>query len=806
MTEFARHVRREASSDAWAVGRFELKERIQGWAERAGTRVTSLAARFDGPGRVLGPYVGPALIVVATLAVLRHYAFQPRVESGDMATYWLPLDCFMGRALKSGHIPGWDPFAMSGMPFAPDPQAGWMSLPAMAFFWLLGCGAAIRWLLVALTAATGLGLYWFLRGEGVSRLVATIGGVVLAVTVASSAMPPTYRFPGAIAFTVLLLGATGRFVRASNTLARVGWLLVAALCFGQLAAAYLGLGTIIGIGTLLAYLGVTLVPRIRSGQWTIGRAMVALAALGGVSIVVNAAYLLPRLVYTPRTSVGLGYLRLTEIARAAVGKAPPYPGPATGATWPLNLSLVPGRYMGGVLILVFAGLWSSRRRLAWAFAGVGLLCYLASLQVVVDHVPRAIWSVGVVDQYLHRPHRATFGVFIPAAVLSALGVEAWQRTSSLRTRLSMLAPGIVVWAILPLVLRAPPRRLAFFIFGAAAALVLLAIGRRVPVAALALAPILAAELVASNLFVRQVLTFEPVSRIIRPLPYPRVDVGDYLTATPIARDLRESDRGRYLTIGRSKQFDALQTNQGILYGIESTGGYLSVQLARYWLFIRQLSDVVQGRQYAFFEHPPPVVLDLLQVNWLVVPKGQLTQLEEVGTTVLEDHGFVLVRRSVTVPRASAILDWRVVGSQDEARKAVAAEGFDPERTAILEADPGVAPAGAGTGATVTYTALGPQAARVEVDATAPAIVLIRNVYDPNWHALLDGKQVPLLAVDSVVQGVAVTPGRHTIELRYDDPTIGIGMLVSGVSLVALGVVLLILWRRRSGDRKEMLVR
>jgi hypothetical protein len=56
-------------------------------------------------------------------------------------------------------------------------------------------------------------------------------------------------------------------------------------------------------------------------------------------------------------------------------------------------------------------------------------------------------------------------------------------------------------------------------------------------------------------------------------------------------------------------------------------------------------------------------------------------------------------------------------------------------------------------------------------------------------------------VDSLVQGVAVPPGRHTIELRYDDPTIGLGLLASGISLAVLGVLFLSFRRRERHSPK-----
>jgi hypothetical protein len=722
------------------------------------------------------------------------------MDSSDMTNYWLPLHCFMGSTLRGGHIPGWNPFAMGGMPFAPDPQAGWMSLPAMAFFTALPCGVAIRWLMIALTASTGLAMYWFLRGEGARRLVAAVGGLVLVIAVAGSGMATTFRFPGAITFTVLTLGAMGRMLRATRWSRPLLWLAIAAVCFGQLAASFLGLGLIVGAITLVAYLAATIVPRIRSGEWSTRVVVLLLAAAAAAFVLVNLAYLLPRLAYASRINLSLGYGGLTDVTREDLGRAPPFPGFGTAVTWPLNLALVPGRYLGGVLVLAFAGFWSKRKPLVWAFAAVGALCYLASLQVVVDHVPHSIWGLNVVDQYLHRPFRMVFGVFVPVAVLVALGLEAWLQARSGRTRIAMLAPGLLVWFVAPLVLGAPIRRELVWVAGVTAAVGLMVIARRRPPIAMAIAPILAVELMASALFVRPVFTFEPVSRLLHPVPYPTVGVDEYLTPTPIAEALRGVD-GRYLSLGVRWDRRALSTNQGMLYGIDSTQGYLSVQLLRYWLFVRAVSDTPQSRQYAFFRHPPPALLDLLRVNALVVPEGPLLRGVEPASKLLASDGeWRLYLRPTSVPLASAIFNWTVVGSAEDALRTATAEGFDVSRTAVLEQDPGIRAASqSNPTASVTGRDLGPQAAQIEVDVSAPAVILVRNVFDPTWHVTVDGRPAPLLAVDSVVQGVAVPAGRHTIDLRYDDPTVGLGMAVSLVTLVVLVGAIIVLRRRERGS-------
>ena len=110
---------------------------------------------------------------------------------------------------------------------------------------------------------------------------------------------------------------------------------------------------------------------------------------------------------------------------------------------------------------------------------------------------------------------------------------------------------------------------------------------------------------------------------------------------------------------------------------------------------------------------------------------------------------------------------------------------------------GTPPAASGSGGSVRYVADGPQAARVEVDAPAPAILLIRTVYDPGWTARVDGRVVPVLPADSLIQAVPVPAGRHIVELAYRDPSIGLGLLGSAVSIATiLGAALFIRKRRR----------
>ena len=136
-------------------------------------------------GAALG---GPALISATILIALRQFVFSGMVSTQhpDLLSQWLPVHCFLGRSLAAGNIPEWNPFVMGGAPFAADPQSGWMNLPAMALYSNLPCGSALVWYIAVLPIIGGLGLYAWLRTEGLSRVAATTGGLALGLGVATS--------------------------------------------------------------------------------------------------------------------------------------------------------------------------------------------------------------------------------------------------------------------------------------------------------------------------------------------------------------------------------------------------------------------------------------------------------------------------------------------------------------------------------------------------------------------------------------------------------------------------------------------
>ncbi|HEY3209471.1 MAG TPA: YfhO family protein [Actinomycetota bacterium] len=779
-----------------------------------GTRPSARQNPIAGTARAAA---GPALIVAGVIVVLQGFLFQSRISSQhpDVLGFWLPTYCFLGKSLAAGHLPAWNPYVMGGVPFAADPQSGWLYAPAMLLFSTVSCGAAIRLLIAFQPALGGLALYGFFRSEKLSRPAATVGGLALALGLAASRLVLFLPFPSAFAWTAVLLWLCSATLNARTWPGRIGWALLAALAWGQLAAAYFSHGLILGTAAVAFYVGAKAWSGARAGTRR-GRGSLVLAGLLALTFIgVNLAFLLPRLAYVPETSYG------------RVVSGPAQLGPAPSPLWPLKLATSPGGYLGmATLVLALAAPWSRRHRpLAIAFGAFGILSYALGVDRVAPTLARAVEGVPVLDFYAHFPGRFSLGLFLAIPVLAAIGLDAWVEPRPPRERARMVAPGVLLFLVLPAVLGAGWLRLLVPALGAVAgAVALVGVARRKAPAAL-VPGLLAVELAAGGLLGQTSgplgadrayaddLFGATTTNWFVPLARPDVDVHAYLRPGPIAKDLQgspsryisldpaeASSRG-YLTLQDSRSWGLMANQRAMLFRLQDGQGYNPVQLDRYWTYVRAVTDRPLAYNASFFDRPSATTLDLLQVGQMVAPADANAAAPSLplgsppasGWIALgRENGWTLYGAPDVPPRASVLTSWRVVHDSLASLRVVTARDFDPSRMVVLEQEPGLGSAGAGSGgvARAEYRAEGPQFAMVSVDAPSAAVVLVRTPYARNWHARVDGRDVRILPADHLLQGVPVSAGSHEITLKYDDPWIGYGLAGSVIfgALMALAVL------------------
>jgi hypothetical protein len=759
---------------------------------------------------------GPALIVACILIVMRGFVVGAMVSSQhvDILPMWTPTFSFLGRSLASGHIPAWNPYVMGGVPFAADPQSGWTYLPAMLLFSVFSTDVAIRWFIVLQPVLAGLGIYWFLRAERLEPAASTVGGLSLGLVIAHSVIALGLPFAATMAWTAMLLASAAHLVHARGWPGRLGWAIVTALCWGQLANAHLSNGLVMGSVALASYLSAALFRAVRKGAMS-GRERIEVGVLTLVALpLVNLAVLLPRLAYLPSTTIGAGYNKLDAWGTALTGVSTRggVVGLAAGPAWPAGLAMPPGPYLGVLAILLSLAWWTSPRYrwLGAPIAGFGSLFYLLSLNGIARALAPLISNTAWGQFYLHEPYRFTYATIFALCVLAGLGADSLLRATSLRASLQMLAPGAALWIIM-WAIATPKREDGLIVVGIAASVVCIAKLRHVPVLRWGFPAIVAFEMTAAGL-IGQGRAYVSDGQ---PLRTPTVDAAAYVRPGPISEYLaaRGGGGGRYVPfLPRLGQygFEGLQgpvywgllaNQRSMIFSLPDVDGYNPTQSVRYWTFVRALDPKPMHYNAAFLSNPPPIVIDLLAIHWVITsgkPPAWATDDSSASPSspVRVDGPWSLYAIPGAAPAVSVVDRWTTVATPAAALSAVRAVGFDPGRTAVLERDPGLSmSSGTGSGSASLITE-GTGAATIDATTPVSGLLVIRIPYQGHWHAWIDGRPTPVIPADYLDMAVAIPAGHHTVRIAYSDPTIGYGIAGSAVSILALvsGSILL---RRRT---------
>jgi hypothetical protein len=682
-----------------------------------------------------------------------------------------------------------------------------MNLPAMLLFALAPCGTALRLYLFLQPVIGGLGLYGFLRADGTSRTAATSGGLVWGLVIAGSFLGPYVPFSSSLAWTAVLLAASARYLRSHGWGGRLGWLLAAGLAWGQVAAAHFSDGTAIATTAVAIYVVARSITQVRRGalDWrpAVGRALLLFPTLA----LVNLAFIVPRLSYLPRTSLGLGYSRLDRLSWHFTGHSGHtlFTGYQLGPGWPFDLLRSPGLYVGAAALAVVALGWSSRqhRAVVAAFTGFAGVCYVLSINPVAIRL-KTLASSAIGAAYLHAPSRLRLAVLLAIAALVGYGVEGWKAAREARGKLLLLAPAVLLWLVGAVAFGGPVHELLLALVAGTVACVVLVATLVRPSLIVLLPLLIGGELVANG-----IATY-PAAASTYPGPV-RLDA--WLQPPATVAILHRQGDGRYLSfaphnltrfggyLGFQEPDDApfLANGQSILFDLREAQGYNPVQLLRYWEYFRYGTHLSINYNASFLKKVSPQQLDLLQVNTIILRAARKTPFPGARRIARVGEWQVL-RVNNPAPRASLLLACRSEPAPGAALRAVYAPGFSPRREVVLDSGVDVSCGHSDLGGTVRYRDVGPQEAMVQVRAPAAGILLVRNSWDGGWHATVDGRPSPLLHADFLLQGIQVPPGRHTVVLRYDDPAVGLGLLGSGVvvlGLVAAAIVLRLTERRRT---------
>ncbi len=269
----------------------------------------------------------------------------------------------------------------------------------------------------------------------------------------------------------------------------------------------------------------------------------------------------------------------------------------------------------------------------------------------------------------------------------------------------------------------------------------------------------------------------------------RTDVVDFVKADP----------GVFRIVDLS---DSRTPNWWAYHFVENVHGYSSAKLRVY----QDMLDIAApgpGR-----EPVPgnsmilnPFLWNMLNVKYIVASQPIYQGVEPAFRS--QSTGQLVYKNDAVLPRA-----WFVSSVNIESNKRALLEklrdgSFDARTTAFVEEDfAGRTGLGADSAATARVTGKGNQHLTLATTSSARQLLVASEVFYDEWHAYVDGVEVPIVKTNFLLRGVVVPPGNHTVEFRYASPAFEQGRTISMASngaAILIGLAGLGMWWRR---RKE----
>ncbi len=747
-----------------------------------------------------------AAVVIAVAAVAFWHAriiappwkvpFAATLGNLDFFSQIFPMSALGADWIRHGVLPLWNPYQMAGHPFLASALYG-VFYPLNAPYLFLPTEVAIE-VVVALHLVLAGWFTWLYAAEVGLAPVARYAGAAVYVGCGFMTSQAGWFTPAVASSTwvPLALFAVERLVSRAD--GRSAMLLAAALALTLLGGwVHFWLYTMYAVALYAACRLVALTRRVET-RGRVPRVVGLLMLAVALGAAVTAVQVLPS-----RELQALGPRRPGGLSPAQL-LAFPSLNPRTFAEqvvdWRLTKPFISPFYLGGVAAAAIA--WStisprgaSRVVAVWVLFVASFLTCIAAWTPFYEQVylrlPGARW--------FRIPERAAFPFAFAAALLVAYGTDAVATvTRDLpRRAAALLSAGVLGAAGWVLAARQPWPLESFMVLAlAVGAFVAAALARspRTRVLLAALLVVLAiGELVrgTTNVFRHPYHEIEALHRQDFILEYIREHQG-------LDRTYLDDPGGFHYSV---------TAKQGSLARIYSISDYEPLSLLRFDELYALLRGKLRGASPFVgdlsldAQGPHRPLLDLLSVRFVVTARSSavarwLASSSDAWQRVSFPLAGAYELYEATRPLPRAYVATHVERAPDDAAglAALAASGFDPRATAIIEEDAGRPPAPPAASAAPTaivparITRYEPRAVVVEADAPAASYLVLTDTYYPGWLATVDGVATAIYPANHVLRGVPLAAGHHEIVFRYEPATFTAGAWISALTLLAMTAI------------------
>jgi uncharacterized membrane protein YfhO len=82
----------------------------------------------------------------------------------------------------------------------------------------------------------------------------------------------------------------------------------------------------------------------------------------------------------------------------------------------------------------------------------------------------------------------------------------------------------------------------------------------------------------------------------------------------------------------------------------------------------------------------------------------------------------------------------------------------------------------------------PERISIRTASAAAGLLVLSEVSYPAWKAYVDGQRVPVYRTNHLFRSVLLPEGDHLVEFRYESTTLRVGVVISSIAYLGLGVL------------------
>ena len=219
----------------------------------------------------------------------------------------------------------------------------------------------------------------------------------------------------------------------------------------------------------------------------------------------------------------------------------------------------------------------------------------------------------------------------------------------------------------------------------------------------------------------------------------------------------------------------LSSNEYGYFGVSSVGGYHAAKLGIY----QELMDLVGFNSFA--------VLNMLNTKYLI--SNQPLAGAMLNPIIESDTGY-LYQNAGVLPRAYLVDSLKIITDKQAIFDEMQSPLFNPAKYAIVEKyiDRQLGPIDSSTVQITNYT---PHRIDIMVDAAAPGLLVLSEIYYPaGWEAIIDGEPAEIYKTNYVLRSIVVPAGRHDVTLEFKPASFTFGHTISRISSLVILVILI----------------